>query len=300
MKYNHREIIILLNFRLAFLLGGSVLAEPVSNILILGDSMGEFMGKTLESFCSDVTVENAGIGGTTADQWTKATAQIISECTATTDVASTSWDAVYISVGGNDLLLSDCTIRSDELVEKIESAVKNIVLNVAPGASTYLLTGYCVPHAPEDESESSGCSKPSDYNALSDAFAIMQTNGINVDELNGTNSSDVTIEVIDSSNACGASSSSFSNQMYFQDPIHLNSKGYCKVFTQAAVQNALSCSNGTPQDFLDCESIDFDIYGLDGNCATGTDENSAYLIHANAHLLISFTVLFMTMLSESL
>jgi len=130
------------------------------------------------------------------------------------------------------------------------------VLNVAPGASTYVLTGYCLPHAPEDEV--SGCSEPSDYNALSFAFSTMQSNGIEV-EGSGSN-----IEIINSSNVCGGSSISFSNEMYFQDPIHLNSKGYCRVFTQETVQKALSCSDS--EDMLNCETVDFEIYGLESNC----------------------------------
>ena len=67
--------------------------------------------------------------------------------------------------------------------------------------------------------------------------------------------------------ACGGSASTFSNVIYFQDEIHLNSKGYCSVFTQPSLQETLSCG---PTSF-DCDNLDLDLYGFDEMC----EENKA-------------------------
>ncbi len=221
-------------------------------ILAVGDSMVEFMGQSLESFCADAKVYNAGIGGTTATQWASYSKDDISGC-------GMDWDVVYISVGGNDLLESGCTIESSELKNRIEKAVSNVVQNLAPQASTYVLTGYCTPYAPEEDLEQSGCSNPSGYVAMSDAIRNLSTDAIGLP-------SNASLEVIDSSSVCGGSATSFSNEAYFQDPIHLNAKGYCKVFSQPSVQSALKCSR---ENGFDCDSLDnAQIFGLESNCIT--------------------------------
>ena len=98
------------------------------------------MGQQLESFCSNLEVTNAAIGGTTADEWAGTNSNILAECGPTKD-----WDIVYIAVGQNDLAYTGCSMSSSVLRSKIESAVENIVSNVAPGASKYVLTGECMP-----------------------------------------------------------------------------------------------------------------------------------------------------------
>eukprot|EP00979_Chaetoceros_neogracilis_P017224 scaffold10191_cov283-Chaetoceros_neogracile.AAC.4 len=205
------------------------------DVLLVGDSMTEFMGKTLESFCTDVNVYNAGIAGTTAKQWASYTADDIVSCTdedqmLTEDV--TSWKSVYISIGGNDLL---------------------------ERATTYVITGYCMPSAPEE------CESTSDFAILSQAlqnFSVQMPSGSS-------------LQIIDSLSACGGSSTTFSNQKYFEDAIHLNAKGYCKVFTQPNVQTAMSCSS--PIDAVDCDSFGTSIYGLDENCLDDSSSSLAIL-----------------------
>jgi lysophospholipase L1-like esterase len=232
------------------------------DVLLVGDSMTEFMGKTLESFCTDVNVYNAGIAGTTAKQWASYTADDIVSCTdedqmLTEDVIS--WKSVYISIGGNDLLESKCSIGASELKERMQKAVTNIVNNVAPGATTYVITGYCMPSAPEE------CESTSDFAILSQAlqnFSVQMPSGSS-------------LQIIDSLSACGGSSTTFSNQKYFEDAIHLNAKGYCKVFTQPNVQTAMSCSS--PIDAVDCDSFGTSIYGLDENCLDDSSSSLAIL-----------------------
>lgn len=224
-----------------------------TRVLILGDSMGEFMGQTLESLCVGSIVQNAAIGGTTADDWAEYDSGILEGC------EGGSWDVVYISVGGNDVLQSDCTISVAELGEKVTSAVLNIVNNIAPNASKYLLTGYCMPLSNEsDKKQRFGCSEPSDYTAFQDFFLS-----------NPPPTLLESVKVIDSTTVCGGGNDSFSNPIYFQDAIHLNSKGYCEVFTQPDIQQYLSCQVG---DTPDCPSLGFEIYGLDKHCSRDPED----------------------------
>ncbi len=235
--------------------------EPteVTNILAVGDSMTSYMGGLLESFCADSNVENAGIGGTTAEQWSEMTADDISGC------GTTAWDVVYISVGGNDLLESGCTLSATELTTRMENAVTNIVNNVAPGASKYVMTGYCMPHTPEGDG--GGCSSPSDFAPLSEALRAVSADNV------GLPPGAPTLEIIDSIAVCGGSLSSFSSEVYFQDPIHLNARGYCEVFSQSSVQEALTCSSVFE---IDCDSLsDTEIPGLDGNCLSSGDSGDS-------------------------
>jgi len=216
-----------------------------TKILIVGDSMGEFMGKTLESICMGSEVHNAAIGGTTAEDWTEYTSDVLEGC------AGGTWDLVYIAVGGNDLLQSGCALTADELSKKIVSAVTNIITNIAPKATKYLLTGYCMPSGNEGDERNMACTKPSDYSALSEAFLGLDTK------------LPKNVVVVDSITACGGSTSSFSDPAYFQDAIHLNNKGYCKVFTQPDVFSTLGAC---PKIFQNCDSPPFEITGLDEKC----------------------------------
>ncbi len=232
--------------------------------------MAEFMGKTLEYFCAGAEVENAGIGGTTADQWALYTSDVISDC------GEPNWDVVYISIGGNDLLESGCTMEKSVLQSKIQNGITNIVNNIATGASKYVVTGYCMPYASEDDTDD-GCNEPSDFFVLSE---VMQD--LSVSMPGGT-----TLEVIDSLEVCGGSSDSFSSEFYFQDPIHLNGNGYCAVFSQSPVQVALSCRNNT--EIIDCETSGIEIFGLDDNCVSSSDASCmTTCIYCSLLLLVLF------------
>jgi lysophospholipase L1-like esterase len=211
--------------------------------------MTEYMGNTLESFCEGAEAVNAGIAGSTAQQWTQYTAKDIKKCNSEDGL----WDIVYIAVGGNDLLQSGCLMSTDTLKGHMEDAITNIVYELAPGARKYVVTGYCMPYKGLG-SDSNQCSKPSEFIALSDAVTTLSV----------TMPSGSSLEIINSMTACGSSSSSFSDEKFFKDPIHLNSKGYCKVFTQDDVQTALECSPQTEE--IDCDSWNTNLYGLNQNC----------------------------------
>lgn len=239
---NTRSLFVTLVYVISF-----CVHTKATKILIVGDSNGEFMGTTLDSLCLGSEIQNAAIGGTTADDWSEYSSDVLEGC------EGGKWDVVHISVGGNDVLQSGCSIGASKLASKIVLAVKNIMENIAPNASKYLLTGYCMPAGIEGDERSKECSRPSDFNNLRTALLDVKTDLPN------------NVEVIDSTFVCEGSSSSFSNDLYFQDAIHLNSKGYCQVFMQPAVQEYLSCTDRE----LNCKKLDFEIYGLDKHCRNG-------------------------------
>lgn len=245
-----------------------------SNVLLVGDSFSSFMGQTMKSFCSDVNVYNAGIGGTTATQWASYTSTDIETCKEEQEM---TYSSVLISVGGNDLLESGCSLSTTELRQVMEDAVVNVVTNVAPGATNYVMTGYCMPAAPEEEA-GEGCNSPQAFAKLSEAYK-----DINVSMPSGS-----TLTVIDSFEICDGSSTNFSDEKYFQDPIHLNAKGYCKVFTQDAVQTAMSCGTSTA---IDCDVFETEIYGLDENCLDDVPNSGNFLQITNGMVLVSFALM---------
>ena len=249
-----------------------------TNILLLGDSMTEFMGQTLETFCAGTHVVNGGMSGTTAEEWSSYSSDDIEEACG---ASSNQWDVVYISVGGNDVLGSDCSMSTNELIPIMESAIGNIVTSIAPGASTYVLTGYCMPYSAEEEGSESGCSNPADFDALSNAFQGISASAVGLP-------AGSSLEIIDSISVCGGSATSFSNGEYFQDAIHLNAKGYCKVFSQSSVQSAMLCD--TASGTYDCESLSGDeIFGLDKNCMSAEGPSSGgSTINMKKELIILF------------
>jgi len=228
-------------------------------ILMVGDSMSEFMGQSLESFCGGSTVFNAGLGGTTAEQWAEYEAEVLPQA------CGSDWEVVYISVGGNDVLESECSISVGELRDRIERAIENIAFNIAPSASKYVLTGYCMPASPEEDN-GGGCSDPSNYSVLPAVLKVISP----------TLPDSTSLEIVDSFGACGGSTSSFSDPGLFQDAIHLNARGYCTVFSQPAVQESFKCSSPNDNDIInDCMSLSESELpsGREQNCVHGGEDS---------------------------
>jgi len=201
-------------------LGSLLRPSESANVLIVGDSMGEFSTNVLETFCSGSTVKNAALGGTTAAQWATYNEDVVAGCGG-------SYDYVWISLGGNDLLGSPgCGMSASELQSLVSSAITNIKTNIAPGATKYLTTCYCQPQGPE---EGSACNTPQLVSKLCDG-------------IKAASDADPDVEYVPSLDACGGSSTQFSNPGYFEDQIHLNKRGYCKFFTRPAIQSLLQVS----------------------------------------------------------
>jgi len=197
--------------------------------------MGEFAGKALESFCAGVQVYNAAIAGTTAQQWADGLLDGVdaSQCGGTPDY-------VWLSVGGNDALNTGCSASKSTLVSAIKAAI-NAVKTKYPSA-TIVMTGYCMAMSNEE------CANQGDYTNLAEALQ------------QATDETSVTF--VDSISACGGSISSWSTSGYFQDFIHLNNRGYCKVFTQSVVQSGFACGERS----YDCDAASCQITGLSQHC----------------------------------
>eukprot|EP00928_Gymnodinium_smaydae_P040911 TRINITY_DN27710_c0_g1_i1.p1 TRINITY_DN27710_c0_g1~~TRINITY_DN27710_c0_g1_i1.p1 ORF type:complete len:294 (-),score=70.05 TRINITY_DN27710_c0_g1_i1:267-1088(-) len=213
-----------------------------NNVLVIGDSMGEYSGAALSKFCKGAVVKNAAVGGTTAVQWTSGG---LMDSIGSAKCGGTP-DAVWLSVGGNDFLNTECSGSVSDMAAKITASI-NAVKQKVPGAKI-LMTGYCMPATAE--SASSACNSPAKFTALGSAVKQAAE-------------ADAAVTFVDSTAACGGTSSSWSPVAKFQDPIHLNNKGYCSVFTQKGVQDALGCQSAT----YDCEAEKCMVEGFDLHCA---------------------------------
>mmetsp|Transcript_103550 Transcript_103550/g.259632 ORF Transcript_103550/g.259632 Transcript_103550/m.259632 type:complete len:279 (-) Transcript_103550:161-997(-) len=225
------------------------LQPTASKVLIVGDSNAEYSGTSLASFCKGAVVKNAGVGGTTAVQWTSTEGHLdkigSSACGGTPDY-------IWLSVGGNDNFETQCSSSVADLAAKITASI-NAVKQKAPSAKI-LMTGYCMPMSPE--SEDAACNSPGKFNALMDAVK-QAADG------------DSAVTLVDSTQACGGSASTWSDSKYFMDAIHLNNKGYCKLFTQAGVQTFLGCEAAS----YDCETVNCMTPGFDQHCGDPTLES---------------------------
>lgn len=226
-----------------------VVAVPKPDILIVGDSMGKYMGNTLESLCKRSAVQNAAISGSTADEWANFTPDDLGE-----GCQERNWDVVYIAIGGNDLLKGHCELSAKDLAEKVLSAVTNIVEVVTPNADRYLLHGYCMPSS-KGAQITHGCTNPSQFAIFKEVYSLIE------EQLPDK------VTLIDSSDECGGSATKFSDNKYFQDKLHLNKLGYCKVFTHPDIQQFLTCG----EQFLDCDSQAPPITGVDKQCQSDVD-----------------------------
>merc|ERR1712113_1022661 len=120
------------------------------------------------------------------------------------------------------------------------------------------MTGYCL--GAESDDRPSGCDSVTSL--LSNADAIRSIAPVLPD---GTD-----LRIIDSTFMCGANETSFSDPTYFlPDGGHLNSRGYCTVFSQPEIfDDILECTNNAVD--LQCETapvIGFDSMGIEYNCA---------------------------------
>jgi len=69
---------------------------------------------------------------------------------------------------------------------------------------------------------------------------------------------------------CEGDLTTYGDPSYFQDPIHLNAKGYCSYFTQTDIATALECGS---QASIDCNSNPPPLCGININedpCTGGT------------------------------
>jgi len=209
-------------------------ASP-STIMILGDSWAEYSAQDLATFCKGSTVTNSGVGSSTAQEWGAASAcpapdntRLCSAPAAFSANAGTSYTHVWLSVGGNDKMGSTgCALTVAQVTSRVTAAI-NAVKAAAPGAAI-VMTGYCAPTtAPE------GCPNAATmYSELNGGIqAACTANGATY---------------VDAWTFCGATTSTYSGSSspWHADSIHINTKGYCQVYSQPAVQAAFGCQLAT-------------------------------------------------------
>lgn len=205
-----------------------------ADILLLGDSFAEFMGSLADDLCEGRTASNQGIGGTEATDWSDEENGLMAEAFAS---GGSGVSVAWLSVGGNDLLNTGCTIEASELDARLQAAI-DTALAEGPAGLKILLTGYCEPTEEFDE----GCPGGLSFHVgLQDALVRAADNN---DE----------VTMIDIRGYCGGNSAEdeYSDPAFMVDPIHLNGKGYCKVLTDDAVQTFLGCEEAT----YDCEEVE--------------------------------------------
>eukprot|EP00933_Yihiella_yeosuensis_P072080 TRINITY_DN80376_c0_g1_i1.p1 TRINITY_DN80376_c0_g1~~TRINITY_DN80376_c0_g1_i1.p1 ORF type:complete len:250 (+),score=42.62 TRINITY_DN80376_c0_g1_i1:105-854(+) len=203
-----------------YLLFLSILGGCCEKVLIVGDSMAEFAKSTLATHCGGVTVVNKGSGGSTAAQWAQNT-DCCNTAEAVTAVGTTPKIA-WLSVGGNDFMNGGCS-TAQPLQSNIEKAIANLQAKAA--GVKVILTGYAGITA---DLEISGCSvtKIPDLNNVIKAAAAAKG-----------------ATYVDVLTVAGGTASTYANKGYFTDKIHLNSKGYCKLWTLPTLQLAFGCKN---------------------------------------------------------
>jgi len=157
-----------------------------------------------------------------------------------------------MSYGGNDLIGSGCSITAADLATKMANAIEHTRDALYPTATTYVLAGYCQVYDNVDCPNGA-----SDFSALDDALTSLASTYANTN-----------VKIFNHMTVCGGTSSSYSDESYFQDAIHLNAKGYCTYFTQSDIATELQCGS---QASIDCNSNPPSLCGIgDGNCAEDT------------------------------
>lgn len=235
------------------IIAASQLLLPVTSfkVLILGDSMAQFSGQSLATYCSGATVFNGGIGGTTADEWGSTMPHLLdavggANCGST--LSNSAGDKIWLSIGGNDVMGSKgCAMTSETLTPKVASALSK-VSEKAPGVPI-VMTGYPQLNQPEEGS-------------VCDLKFVPRINAGVKKACEAHNTGGNSCTYIDSLLWMEGNTTAFSCRGYFRDGIHLNGRGYCQFWSN--LQDALGC---TPAATPTCSSASCTTEGLDtGNC----------------------------------
>lgn len=258
-----------------------------SSILILGDSFAEFSGDSLKEYCPGSMVVNRGVGGSLAADWGasgggKSTGNCKKDlhgrgpCKASAAFADVppgvSVSHVLLAVGGNDWVdKGKCNVPRSDIAAVVKSAIDN-TLAAAPSIDTkVVMFGYVIPTAIPEE-----CATMSVAELYSNAAD--QLNGGIADACNNHSSGRCTY--VDSMTIAGGTATALSPKCaYHSDVIHLNNRGYCKVFSRQATQAAFACPFSSKVQ--DCDALDPIVSGapplmsfMTGACGSENDGTS--------------------------
>jgi len=204
-------------------------------VVALGDSIAEWSNDKLSAYCSGKEVSNNAVGGSTAEQWAlDSTAvpnphnsDVLNNMSPTHILNSidTKYRVthVWISLGVNDYW-EDCQVPTN-LASNLQS-IFNKVRSVKPNAKI-IVTGYA-----QLSRDTGYCQN--DLEIISEVNAALKT----ICESNG-------VTFVDNTWLLGGSISAYADSQYFYDFIHYNDEGYCRWFTDNAMQSALECGAST-------------------------------------------------------
>merc|ERR1712146_63698 len=136
----------------------------------------------------------------------------------------TEYTHIYLSIGGNDVLGS-CGIAKSVVQSNIEQVI-SLVQAKAPNDAKIVLSGYAVPSSEFDCSD----------------FSLVQSL-LNAAVAGAAAAKGVTY--VEATKVGGSDGTSRSNPCYFADAIHLNARGYQKLWCMSGMQSAFGCTGTT-------------------------------------------------------
>lgn len=213
-----------------------------TDIIIIGDSWAEGARQILATNCAGKTVVNRGVGGSTAKEWSTETEETEGcvkpgqHCTAASAFEAQygkDYTHAWLSVGGNDWLGSSCGKDNPTQEADLLANVKNTITKVlakAPTGLRILMTGYGTLSA----QISDAC----------DATAVVKLQAAIKTAAEAFPDSVVFIDVMELFGG-SVSSGMYSDAQWYGDNIHINAKGYAKMFKLPAVQSFFGCGGAS-------------------------------------------------------
>lgn len=241
----------------------SEMTEKTPMVLFLGDSNAEFAGSSLSIFCPGCTVVNMGIGGTFTTDWSMAKLMEVAAMLPEGFMPTHVW----LSIGGNDFM--DRHNCQTSLAEQLQAEITEVGSNLRsllPPDVAILMTAYA-------QSTGEICDYPG-HPPKGPAAAVELSS---ITEKAAEAFGAVFIPAIKAVGGGTETSYTPESEKTHQDLIHLSNKGYCRLFTNHAVQSFFGCADGEP---IDCESVPFmPVPGVGeafyGKAGTGEQSNCA-------------------------
>jgi hypothetical protein len=132
-----------------------------------------------------------------------------------------------MTAGGNDFLdYPGCSMTQEVVQSRVTGAI-NALRAAAPPGIQIILIGYCTPTG-----------------VMGDCATASQVSPLNAGIVAAANAA-VDVTFVDAHNTCGGTKDEWSPGTWHMDVIHLNTNGYCKVWTLPAMQTALGCAPAT-------------------------------------------------------
>jgi len=199
--------------------------------------MADYSDNILTKSCSGKSAVNLGVSGSTAHEFFTGEAE--TEGCIYTEVCSaeaafdpeygSGYTHAWLSVGGNDWLMSECDTDIEPTLEEDIGGVIDSVFKESPNKNLKLLiTGYAYVSEPAGDCPEGEEKVERLQNTIQKAVA------------NNSNSESIlfveaTLELF------GGSNNKYSDKKWFADAIHLNKAGYNKLFSLPEIQDFLGC-----------------------------------------------------------